>query len=148
MTIAEQELTKQSGYAEAMRYIANAKEALKKAGKDGRDGKAFKDRKYVRSASGTAYSGVLVALDAWLELKGVEVPKEAKGPKSQRNKTIKFYRAATAGLDKKMLRDLNLVYESLHLSGYYDGTLMVSTIKSGFEVAEDIINRIKPKHAA
>lgn len=47
-------------YKEAMRYVENANETLKLAGKDG---KFYIDQKYVRTACGTAYSGILVALD-------------------------------------------------------------------------------------
>ena len=40
-----------SAYQEAMRYIENAKETLKLAGKDGQ---FFADEKYVKTASGIA----------------------------------------------------------------------------------------------
>ncbi len=143
MTVQEQEHVKQKGYAEAMRYIANAKDALEKAG---RNGMSFKDSKYVSSASGIAYKGVLVALDAWLQLKGIELPKN-KPSKKERSKTIDFYRENIAKLDKKLLHDLNMVYEALHLYGYYDGTLLIGTISDGFKFAKNIINRIKPKGA-
>jgi hypothetical protein len=124
-----------------MRYMANAKDILKKAG---RDGKLFKDSKYVSTASGTAYKGVLLALDAWLQLKGVELPTEGwRGKKKV--KSIKFYRDNLTKLDKKLLDYLNGVYDALHLSGYYDGTLVIGTIDGGFALATDIINRIKPR---
>ncbi|MDR1812185.1 MAG: DUF5618 family protein [Candidatus Fibromonas sp.] len=126
-------------YAEAMRYFNNAKGLLKKAERDGR---YFKDSKYVSSASGVAYKGVLVALDCWLSLKGVEVPKNASGKKNR--KSIEFYRDNIAKLDKKLLKDLNGVYETLHLFGYYDGTLIVGIVNESFKIAGEIINRIKP----
>ena len=44
---------------EALRYIDNAKETLKKAQKENG---IYKDKKYVRSASGTAYLGAIIAL--------------------------------------------------------------------------------------
>jgi hypothetical protein len=134
---------KQKGYAEAMRYMANAKDILKKAGRDGR---LFKDSKYVSSASGTAYKGVLLALDAWLQLKGVELPAEGwRGKK--KGKSIDFYRTNLTKLDKKLLDCLNEVYRALHLGGYYDGALLIGTIDGGFDVAYDIISRIKPREA-
>lgn len=43
--------------------MENATETLKKAGKDG---KYYKDEKYVKTACGTAYNGVLKALDIYL----------------------------------------------------------------------------------
>ncbi len=138
MTVQDQQHIKQRAYAEAMRYIANAKDDLKKAGKiDGH----FRDPKYVRRASGTAYSGVLIALDAWLKLKGVDLPK------GKARKSIDFYRDNIAKLDKKLLDHLKIVYDTLHLSGYYDGTLSLGTINDGFKMAGYIINRIKPQEA-
>lgn len=51
-------------YQEANRYIENAKQTLKeKAGK--KDGE-YADVKYVQSAAGIAYVGVLLALDEYL----------------------------------------------------------------------------------
>jgi len=135
MKVEDQEHIKDKQYALAMRYIANAEETLKKAGKEG---KHFKDAKYVSSASGIAYKGVLVALDAWLGLKQVEFPKEKK------RKTIEFYNFELAKRDKKLLRDLNIAYNTLHLSGYCDGNLSSGAIKDGFEAAYSIVNRIKP----
>jgi hypothetical protein len=141
MTILEQEHIRQKEYTLAMRYMANAKDMLKKAG---RDGNYFKDSKYVSSASGIAYKGALVALDAWLKLKGVELPKSnSRGEK--KGKSIDFYRTNLTELDKKLLRALNLAYSNLHLYGYYDGTLSVGTISDGFESANEIITKIKPK---
>jgi len=139
MTIEEQQNKKQKGYAEAMRYIANAKDALQKAGRDGR---YFKDSKYVSSASGIAYKGVLTALDAWLQLKGVELPRDKRG--RGKGKSIDFYRTNLAKRDKKLLRALDGVYNSLHLDGYYDGTLMTEIIDGGFKSALEIIETIKP----
>ena len=126
------EQIRQTSYAEAIRYMNNAKEVLQKARKDG---KYYADKKYVRMACGTAYSGTLVALDAYLLLKGVPAPKK---------KSIDFYRRNIATLDKSLLRDLNSAYEILHLDGYYDGLLRADTIKSGFDVAYEIIEQIKP----
>jgi hypothetical protein len=146
MTMHEQEHIKQTEYAAAMRYMANAKDMLKKAG---REGKRFKDSKYVSSASGIAYKGALVALDAWLRLKGVKLPekREAKNGKSEESKSIGFYRKVLTNMDRKLLDDLNGVYKHLHLDGYYDGTLLVGIIDTGFSVATDIIDRIKPREA-
>jgi hypothetical protein len=145
MTIENQEHILQKACKEAMLYIANAKDALQKAGRDGRH---FKSKKYVRSASGIAYSGVIVALEAWLQMKDVKVP-ETVTVKNQRKsaKSVDFYRNHLKDLDKKLLQDFNSVYYTLHLCGYYDGALLIKTIEGGFEVAKDIINRIKPQEA-
>jgi hypothetical protein len=142
MTTQEQQAVKQKEYALAMRYIANAKDTLKKAGRDGR---YFEDAKYVSSASGIAYKGALTALDTWLRLKGVELPKNERGRK--KGKSIDFYRTNLTKLDKKLLRALDGVYNSLHLDGYYDGTLMTDIIDGGFKSAIEIIDSIKPAEA-
>ncbi|GBU21347.1 hypothetical protein R80B4_01236 [Fibrobacteres bacterium R8-0-B4] len=123
-------------YNEAVRYMNNAQETLKRAGKQ--DDRHYKDEKYVKSACGIAHLGVLVALDAWLALKDVPAPK-----KKQR-KSIGFYTDAVAKLDHKMLSDLHTEYEVVHLIGYYDGVLSIKTIESGFDAAYAIIDKIKP----
>jgi hypothetical protein len=132
MSTEAQEGVKQKVYAEAMRYMENAKETLKRAGKEG---KYYTDKKYVRMACGAAYSGALIALDAYLLLKGTPVPKK---------KSIDFYRKNIATLDKSLLRDLNSAYNILHIEGYYEGILRVDAIKSGFDIAYEIIEQIKP----
>jgi uncharacterized protein (UPF0332 family) len=130
----EQQLIKQQSYSEAIRYMENARETLKKAGKVDH---YYKDRKYVKTACGTAYSGVLIALDAYLLLKGIE--------KKKGRKSIEYYCEQVANFDKKMLRQLNSAYEILHIFGYYDGTLNARVIKTGFDEAYGIINKIKPE---
>ena len=134
MSIEEQQAIKIEAYKEATRYIDNAKETLKKAGREGR---VFKDVKYVRTAAGTAYNGVLLALEAWLRLKQADIPKGNK-------KSIDSYRSEIAKRDKKLLAETNAAYDSLHISGYYDGSHLVDNMTGGLAVAEDIISRIKP----
>ncbi|GBU23627.1 hypothetical protein R83H12_00243 [Fibrobacteria bacterium R8-3-H12] len=134
MTIEDQQNTKQKGYSEAMRYIANAKGYLQKAGMDGN---LYKDEKYVRSASGTAYSGVLVALEALAKIKGIPNPKKGR-------RSVDFYRDILS-YNEKFQKYFDVVYKNLHLSGYYDGTLSSGTIKDGFKYAKELINLVKPE---
>jgi uncharacterized protein (UPF0332 family) len=134
MSIEEQQTIQQEYYAEAIRYMDNAKEILKKAGKEDN---FYTDKKYVRTACGTAYNGVLIAADAFLILKGVK--KTTKNRKS-----IDYYHESIAKQDKKLLKYLNNAYEILHLSGYYDGMLDAIVIKRGFDTAYEIIDYIKP----
>jgi len=124
-------------YAEAIRYMDNAKEALRKAGKDGPN---YIDPKYVKTACGTAYSGVLVALDAWFAIK--EIPKLSR----KKRKSIDYYTAHIVTIDKKLASSLLAAYNALHLSGYYDGITMIKIIDGGFDAAYEIIERIKPEH--
>jgi len=128
-------MSKEEAYTEAKRYIDNGRENLKKAGKTD---KYYKDIKCVRIACGVAYNGVLIALDHYLESKGV---KPLKYPK---RKSIEWYKENIAKLDKKLLSALNNVYTVLHIDGYYEGIDSVKVIQAGFEMADDIINKIKP----
>jgi hypothetical protein len=136
MSHEEQQAIQVKGYAEAIRYMDNAKETLKKAGKEDY---FYKDRKYVRMASGAAYNGALIALDTYLALKGV---KKTKGRKS-----IEYYNTEIAKVDKKLLKHLGSIYDTLHLSGYYDGTLNARVIQAGLDEAYKIIESIRPVDA-
>jgi hypothetical protein len=138
MTIEEQEPIKQKGYAEAMRYMANAKDDLANSGMDG---KLYTDAKYVRKASGIAYSGVLVALDVLAKIKRISNP-----PKGHR-KSVDFYRDILKD-NQKLQTYFDTVYKDLHLSGYYDGNLDSSVIKSGFKYAKILIDLIRPRQEA
>jgi hypothetical protein len=120
-------------YKEAMRYIDNARLQLKQAGKED---KFYIDEKYVKSASGIAYSGMLKALDFLFDIKGV--------PKRKGRKTIEYYKEILSNLDKKLLNYLNDGYEVLHLYGYYDGGKRADVIESGFKDALALINALKP----
>lgn len=121
-----------SAYQEAMRYIENAKETLKLAGKDG---KFFANEKYVKTASGTAYSGALVALDFLFDVKNI--------PKKRGRKSIDYYQNNLAKIDKKLLKHLNTAYRVLHLEGYYEGETSISVINSGLDHATSLIDSIK-----
>ena len=126
---------KEKYYSEAIRNMDNAKKCLQKAKKEG---KYYRDPKYVRMACGTAYNGVLIALDGFLLLKDVKMPK------GKDRKSIEFYHNNLAKIDGKMLDSLNSAYKILHLWGYYDGIEKVNVVKEGFDDAYSIIKRIKP----
>ena len=136
MSVLEQEEIKLKYHSEAMRYIDNAKESLQKAQKDG---KYYQDQKYVRAACGIAYSGLLEGLDGFLLLKGVK----AKG---KERKSVEFYQRNLTKIDKKMLSTYVSAYQILHLWGYCDGIQKVNVVKSGFDDALTLINKIKPKN--
>ena len=137
MTPDEQNAFLSMEYAEAIRYMNNATETLKRAGKQS-EGR-YKDEKYVKSACGIAHLGVLVALDAWLAIK--EVPE----PSKKKRKSISYYTDNIAKIDKKMCDLLIDAYNVIHLSGYYDGVCRVKVIEDGFDVAYEIIEKIKPE---
>ena len=135
MSIQEQQKIKEKYYGEAMRYMDNAKEYLKSARKEG---KFYNDKKYVRTACGTAYNGVRVALDGFLMLK--DIPK----PKGKDRRSIEYYQENIGKIDRKMLNHVNNAYMILHLYGYYDGIEDVRVVNAGFDNAYTIINKIKP----
>ncbi|GHV66602.1 hypothetical protein FACS1894199_10370 [Bacteroidia bacterium] len=136
MTIREeQEQSKLQPYAEAMRYMNNAEGILQQTRKEDN---VYLDRKYVRMACGTAYLGVLEAVDKWLQLKDVPNPSKKK------RKSIEFYTANVALLDGKLTSELHAAYRVLHIEGYYEGVCVVKVIQGGFDTAYQIIARIKP----
>ncbi|MDR0295811.1 MAG: DUF5618 family protein [Prevotellaceae bacterium] len=116
--------------------MEDAKETLQKAGKNDR---FYKDDKYVKTACGIAYNGVLKALDGYFLLKGIEKTKDRK--------SINYYYEILSRLDKRMLNNLHDAYEVLHLLGYYDGILNISIVENGISVAYNIIDKIKPSEA-
>ena len=134
MSIQEQQRLKERYYGEATRYMDNAKGYLKNAQKEG---KFYTDKKYVKTACGTAYNGLLVALDGFFQLKDIK-------PKGKERKSIEFYQSNITKIDKKMLNFLNSAYEILHLWGYYDGITDAAIVKRGFELADTIIQKIRP----
>ena len=119
-------------YKESMRYIDNARVTLKQAGKDD---KFYKDIKYVHTACGTAYVGMLKALDFLFDIKKV--------PKKKGRKSIEYYQSNLTGIDKKLLSYLNNAYRLLHLDGYYEGETNIKAIDEDFENAILIIDAIK-----
>jgi len=120
-------------YLDSMRYIENAKETLKLAGKDG---KFYVDEKYVHSACGIAYIGMIKALDFLFDIKGVQ--------KKRGRKSIEYYLVELSKLDRKLLSYLNNGYKLLHLQGYYEGITDVKAIEAGFDNAISIILALKP----
>ena len=133
MVSEEQNRIRKSYYNEAIRYMENAKESLQKAGKEDR---FYLDKKYVKTACGTAYNAVLLALDGYLISQGIE--------KKKGRKDIEFYKEAVSKIDKKLLNYVNEAYNTLHLSGYYDGVKDSKVILEGFHLAYVIIDKIKP----
>ncbi|MDR2585218.1 MAG: DUF5618 family protein [Prevotellaceae bacterium] len=134
MSIQQQQDLREKYYNEAIRYMDNAKEYLRNAQKEG---DFYHDKKYVKTACGTAYSGLLVALDCYLQLKNIK-------PKAKERKSIEFYQSNITTIDKKLLNYINSAYEILHLWGYYDGITKASVVKEGFDLAYSIIEKVKP----
>ena len=114
---------------EARRYLENARALLRdKAIKE--EG-YYQDIKYVRMAGHTAYLGVLVALDA------------AMGVKKKGRKSVEWYKAELAALDKKALGAFVSAYDILHLSMGYDGIPSAKIANYGLEEADTLINWVE-----
>ncbi|PGH39676.1 MAG: hypothetical protein CRN43_07630 [Candidatus Nephrothrix sp. EaCA] len=125
-------------YLEAMRYMDNATKMLSEKGKK-KDG-LYHDIKYVRAACGMAYSGLLLATECYLEMKGKPVVK-----KKDRRLSVEQYKENLAKVDRKALAHFNNAYRLLHLDGYYDGRNSVNLLKAGFEAAMEIFKLIAPR---
>lgn len=118
--------------SEARRHVVNAKEILSEKAKK-QDGR-YQDKKYIKMAGHTAYTGVLLALDALLGNK-----------KSNARKSVEWYQLELSKLDKKVMGSFADVYEILHLSMGYDGAQNAKVIAIGFQAAENIINWTEQK---
>lgn len=115
---------------EARRYLDNAKGFLRNnANKE--DG-LYKDKKYVKIAGHTAYTGILVALD---ELLGEK--------KKKTKKSVEWYQKELSGLDKRVTSDFATAYQVLHLDMGYEGSPSADLAKFGVEKAEKIISWVE-----
>ena len=91
----------------------------------------YTDRKYIKMAGHTAWCGVLLALDAALNVKN--------GMKKGQRPDIKDYQEAVSKKDKKMPRYLMNAYDTLHIVLGYDGNLNYGIVQSGLKEAQSII---------
>ena len=115
---------------EAKRHIDNAKGFLSKNAKK-EDG-FYRDRKYIKIAGHTAYTGILLALDELLKEK-----------KNKTRKSVEWYQTELSGLDKKITSDFGAAYQILHLDMVYDGENSSEIAKFGLEKAEKIIGWVE-----
>lgn len=121
---------------EAVRYLNNAKEILSKSAIENDQ---YVDDKYVKSACGVAYLGVLKAIDELLLKKGLtkkELPKKVEEYRKALNKHVSIH-------DGKIIRQFENIYEELHIAGYYRGNLhSVGIVKAALKSAESFIKKI------
>ena len=118
---------------EAKRYSENARAILsdKTRKQDGN----YQDRKHVRMAGNTAYNGVLVALDTILE------------DKKKGRKDVTWYKQHLAKLDKRLLDNFILAYDTLHLAVGYDGNLDSEVVQAGLKRADAVIDWVEQRTA-
>lgn len=124
-------MEKENPIEEALRYVDNAKEVIKKAVFDS-ELKMYTDRKYIKMAGNTLWNGCLIALEAVFNIK------KGKGRPS-----IEKYQEAAAKRDKTLLAHINNGYEIMHLVMGYDGNKNKKVCDIGFESAKQIISRCK-----
>lgn len=123
--------------SEAVRYFNNAKEIL---GKAKIEGNIYADDKYVKSACGVAYLGVLKAIDEYLLKRGL-LKKELPRSVDAYRKALQKYLAIHNG---KLLKEFEVIYDELHIAGYYRCDLhSVDTVKGAFKTAKVFIGKIK-----
>lgn len=123
---------------EPFRYIENAKEILKKSDIEAN---YYTDIKYVKTALGCAYLGILKAIDEFLLSKGL--PKERLPKKVEEyEKALRRYGGIHNG---RLMRQFNNLYHQLHIAGYYRGDLRsVKIVKDALEEAREFIEKILP----
>ena len=115
---------------EAERYLQNARQILTE--KAEKDGDYYNDPKYVKMAGNTAWNGVLVALDAVLNVR--------KNMKKGQRLDFKDYESAISKADTKMTRPLLAAYDLLHKSLGYDGILDYKVVQLSLDKAKIMID--------
>jgi len=125
--------TKPDAIKIANRYFSNAKQTLNKSPIVY---KAYQDSKYVSEACAMAYLATLRAIDGYLVGSGI--------PETNLPDTHIQYTEAIKKIPKngKLMNYYNIVYQNLHLLGYYRGGVSVNMIKDGFGRAKEIIEML------
>jgi len=122
---------------EPNRYLENAKEIL---GKSPIEDNRYTDEKYVKSAFGVAYLGVLKAIEEALLKRGLskkELPKKVEEYRKALQKHISVHNG-------KLIKEFDDLYDELHIAGYYRGLLhKAETVKSVMKGAKEFIQKLK-----
>ncbi|KJU87594.1 hypothetical protein MBAV_000222 [Candidatus Magnetobacterium bavaricum] len=121
---------------EALRYLENSREILRNTPIEGNH---YIDKNPVKEACGTAYLGVLEAINDALIKKGL-TPKQLP-------KKVETYRIALqehlSVKNGKLLKDFNSLYDLLHIAGYYQGLLYdAQVVKDTLKATEKFIKKI------
>ncbi|MBM4340848.1 MAG: hypothetical protein FJ110_15060 [Deltaproteobacteria bacterium] len=121
---------------EALRYLNNAKEILRNIPIE--EG-TYTDIKPVREAFGTAYLAVLEAINGSLMQKGL-IKKELPLSVDAYRKALQKHIAIHNG---KLMREFEMLYDTLHIAGYYRGLLYnVDIVKAAFKAAKAFIEKM------
>jgi hypothetical protein len=122
---------------EALRYLENAKEILKKVPIED---ETYTDIKYVQEACGTAYLAVIKAVDEYLVKRGTD-EKELPQSADEYREMIRKYAMIHDG---KLVKEFEKLYKALHIAGYYRGLLEdVAMVRDAFRAAKVFIGKLK-----
>ena len=121
---------------EAVRYLSNAREILRRAPVED---DTYTDVKPVREAMGTAYLAVLEAINEALGKRGVA--------KKDLPKSVAGYRTALrrhfAPRNGRLMREFEKLYDALHVAGYYRGLIYdAEMVKDALRAARSFIEKI------
>jgi len=121
---------------EALRYLNNAREILKEIPVENN---IYIDTKPVREAFGTAYLAILEAINESLIKKGFtkkELPKSVDSYRTAIQKYIAVH-------DGKLMREFEMLYDTLHIAGYYRALIYnVNLVKEALKAAESFIKKL------
>lgn len=120
-------------FEDARRYYENAKEVLRKSPIEN---EIYKDKKYVKEACGIGYLSALCAIDGYLLADGVS-------PRELPTSLIEYEKALQKiPRNGKLMASMTIVYQNLHIFGYYRNGVGTGMIKEGFKHAKLIIERL------
>jgi|SRR3989338_362818 len=131
---------------ESIRYLNNAKEILKKIPIEEN---VYTDVKPVREAFGTVYLAILEAINEYLITeKGLTKKELPKLVVSKANPSIDAYREALkrhlAIRNGKLMREFEMLYDTLHIAGYYRGLIYnADMVKDAIKAAKLFIEKVK-----
>ena len=118
--------------SEARRHIDNAKDFLSNNARK-EDG-LYQDKKYVKIAGHTAYTGILLVLNELLGEKNKKTPKSAE-----------WYQYELSRVDKSLLSNFTTAYQILHIDMGYQGTKSAKIAALGLDTAEKIIDWVETR---
>lgn len=122
---------------EAIKYLNNAKEILKSAPVEDN---VYTNIKPVREAFGTAYLAVLEAINEFLITKKGFTKKELPKSVEAYRKVLQEYLAIHNG---KLMREFEMLYDTLHIAGYYRGLIYnTDIVKGALKAAKTFIEKI------
>jgi hypothetical protein len=117
----------------AILYYRNAREELR--GIPIEDG-FYADKKHVRRAAGTCWLAVVDAAKGFLIKHGVQEEKLRSA------EAYSFLLAKHTELDGKLMQHFEYARQIVHIAVYYNGASKIDGVKSGFESAKFVIEKL------